>query len=89
MLYICTYRERPSINAILKKPFIQERIRKFLSESEVQDEFSHTILHGQRLQKRLPPGGRPPPPLNAAAAGKGLRLYTEKKEAFEGRIYKS
>lgn len=52
-------RDRPSINAILKKPFIQERIKKFLSESEVQAEFSHTVLHGEKLQKRLPPGGRP------------------------------
>ncbi|KAF6034950.1 NEK1 [Bugula neritina] len=52
-------RDRPSINNILKKPFIQERIKKFLNESEVQSEFSHTVLHGAKLQKRLPPGGRP------------------------------
>ncbi|CAH1777895.1 unnamed protein product [Owenia fusiformis] len=50
-------RDRPSVNSILKKNFIQARIKKFLNESEVQDEFSHTVMHGQKIKKALPPGG--------------------------------
>jgi serine/threonine protein kinase len=38
-------RLRPSINQILKKPYIQKRIENFLSNSLIEDEFSHTILH--------------------------------------------
>ena len=57
------FRERPSINTILKKPLLQSRIRKFLSESEIASEFSHTVMHGVKLKKALPPGGaRPLPP---------------------------
>jgi len=32
----------------LKKPFIQRRISEFLEETILQDEFSHTVLHGAR-----------------------------------------
>ncbi|XP_065181599.1 serine/threonine-protein kinase Nek1-like isoform X1 [Sycon ciliatum] len=38
-------RERPSVNKILRTPFIQRRIESFLSASVMADEFSHTILH--------------------------------------------
>nr|XP_054755048.1 serine/threonine-protein kinase Nek1-like isoform X3 [Lytechinus pictus] len=38
-------RDRPSINSVLKKPFVQRRIEKFLTDAELNDEFSHTILH--------------------------------------------
>ena len=37
--------KRPSVNEILKMPFITNRIKKFLSESIHKFEFSHTILH--------------------------------------------
>lgn len=40
---------RPSTNAILKLPFVRERISRFLSECQIQHEFSHTVLHGQHL----------------------------------------
>lgn len=45
---------RPSVGDILsnlliyvEKPFLQDRIRKFLSETYRKEEFSHTILHNQ------------------------------------------
>ncbi|UJR13866.1 hypothetical protein I4U23_000874 [Adineta vaga] len=42
-------RERPSVNTILKKPFISCRIPKHLADEVHQAEFDHTVLHGQRL----------------------------------------
>ncbi|KAI0242396.1 Serine/threonine-protein kinase Nek1 [Lamellibrachia satsuma] len=62
-------RDRPSITSVLRKPILQMRIRKFLSESEVDDEFSHTVMHGKKIQKALTPGARgwaqPPRPVAA------------------------
>ncbi|CAD8154431.1 unnamed protein product [Paramecium octaurelia] len=40
---------RPTINKILKIPLIVKRIKEFLSQSIQQNEFSHTVLHNQRL----------------------------------------
>lgn len=40
---------RPDVNKILKMPLIQRRIRSFLSETVVQEEFSHTVLHKQNV----------------------------------------
>ncbi|XP_006817334.1 serine/threonine-protein kinase Nek1-like [Saccoglossus kowalevskii] len=42
------YRDRPSITTILKKPFLQKRIEQFLSDAQISDEFSHTVLHRNR-----------------------------------------
>eukprot|EP00003_Mantamonas_plastica_P030586 TRINITY_DN765_c0_g1_i2.p1 TRINITY_DN765_c0_g1~~TRINITY_DN765_c0_g1_i2.p1 ORF type:complete len:942 (-),score=467.14 TRINITY_DN765_c0_g1_i2:1331-4156(-) len=49
-------KKRPSVNQILKKPFIKKRIQKFLSETVHNDEFSHTVIHdsGLKLKKGLP-----------------------------------
>ncbi|XP_076467843.1 uncharacterized protein LOC143298775 isoform X2 [Babylonia areolata] len=52
-------RDRPSINVILKKNFIMERVRKLMSAEQLQDEFSHTVMHGAKLAKALPPAPRP------------------------------
>ncbi|KAA3676782.1 NIMA-related kinase 1/4/5 [Paragonimus westermani] len=50
-------RERPSITSILRKPFIMKRISRFLTESQVADEFSHTVLHrGKPTSKVHVPG---------------------------------
>ena len=38
---------RPDVNKILKMPLIQRRIKSFLSETVVKEEFSHTVLHKQ------------------------------------------
>ena len=48
-------RERPSVNAILRMPFVKQRIEKFLTETKMSEEFSHTVLH--RVPKPLPPAG--------------------------------
>jgi NIMA (never in mitosis gene a)-related kinase len=37
--------QRPKVGEVLKLPFIQTRIRSFLTESVRMDEFSHTVLH--------------------------------------------
>ncbi|KAL4470250.1 hypothetical protein ABPG74_011861 [Tetrahymena malaccensis] len=41
--------KRPQVNQILKMPIIQHRIKKFLSETIRQNEFSHTILHNRNF----------------------------------------
>lgn len=40
---------RPTVNAILKMGFIQDRIKTNLSTSVVANEFSHTVLHRQNV----------------------------------------
>jgi len=40
---------RPSVHQILKDPLIRTRIKNFLSSSERNQEFSHTILHDFQL----------------------------------------
>ncbi|XP_015284536.1 PREDICTED: serine/threonine-protein kinase Nek5-like [Gekko japonicus] len=41
-------RNRPSINSILKKPFLEKRIKKHLSPELIEEEFSHTVIHRKR-----------------------------------------
>jgi NIMA (never in mitosis gene a)-related kinase len=70
---------RPSVNGVLKKKFIQVRISEFLEETVLQEEFSHTVLHGARGKfgaagsKAPIPGigqaARPAPSSRVAAAG--------------------
>nr|XP_022325749.1 serine/threonine-protein kinase Nek1-like isoform X1 [Crassostrea virginica] len=70
-LFKRTPKDRPSINSILRKPFIQKKVSKFLPEEVIADEFSHTVMHGQKLAKELPPGPRiskPPAPRKATPA---------------------
>jgi NIMA (never in mitosis gene a)-related kinase len=63
--------ERPTVNQILKMPFIKARISSFLSETIKHSEFSHTILHNhdflnpepQREEPKLPPQTFPATPL--------------------------
>ncbi|XP_029458654.1 serine/threonine-protein kinase Nek5 isoform X2 [Rhinatrema bivittatum] len=47
-LFKITPRDRPSINSILKKPFLQKRITKHLSPELIQEEFSHTVIHRRK-----------------------------------------
>lgn len=58
--------DRPSVNSILKKPFIQKRIEKFLSQEVMAEEFSHTVIHRKPLgvfgQQRMPPKPVKPAP---------------------------
>ena len=45
--------QRPTINALLKTPVLNKRIKKYLDNNQFRDEFSHTVLHNQNtLQMR-------------------------------------
>ena len=44
-------RDRPSVNEILKTPIIQARIEKFLSETLIHREFSHTVIHRKKPEQ--------------------------------------
>lgn len=37
--------KRPNVNEILKKEIVRRRIGSFLSEAQVKEEFSHTVIH--------------------------------------------
>ncbi|XP_074073299.1 serine/threonine-protein kinase Nek5 isoform X2 [Macrotis lagotis] len=41
-------RNRPSINSILKKPFLEKLIAKYLTPEVMHEEFSHTLIHRKR-----------------------------------------
>ncbi|KAG8193755.1 hypothetical protein JTE90_005052 [Oedothorax gibbosus] len=43
-IFVRNPHDRPSVNAILRKPIILERISKFLNESKIRDEFSKSII---------------------------------------------
>ncbi|XP_068123217.1 serine/threonine-protein kinase Nek5 [Hyperolius riggenbachi] len=47
-LFKISPRDRPSVNSILKKPFLEKRIRNYLTPELMEDEFSHTVLHRNR-----------------------------------------
>ncbi len=52
-------RKRPSVNNVLARPIIKDRIKNFLNETKIQREFCHTILHGVDVLKSIPQ--QPPP----------------------------
>ena len=39
--------KRPSVHEILKTPFIKNRIKEYLTETQKKIEFDHTILHNK------------------------------------------
>ena len=45
---------RPDVNKILSMPLIQKRIKGFLNETVMKDEFSHTVLHKQNVFAKKP-----------------------------------
>ncbi|XP_038057121.1 serine/threonine-protein kinase Nek1-like isoform X3 [Patiria miniata] len=59
LLFKRNARDRPSVNTVLKKPFVQRRIEKFLSDTEMVDEFSHTVLHRNQAAGPYGAAGRP------------------------------
>ncbi|XP_071408094.1 serine/threonine-protein kinase Nek5 isoform X2 [Pithys albifrons albifrons] len=47
-LFKISPRDRPSINSILRKPFLQKVVLKYLPPEMKQEEFSHTVIHRER-----------------------------------------
>lgn len=37
--------KRPNINEVLNTRILKDRIKQFLSKTNMQEEFSHTLLH--------------------------------------------
>lgn len=64
-------RDRPSVNQILKRPIVMERIQGFLTHRAIADELNHTVLHGHDIFRDGKPSARvsATPPL-AGAGGK-------------------
>ncbi|XP_061313412.1 serine/threonine-protein kinase Nek5 isoform X4 [Pezoporus flaviventris] len=44
-LFKVSPRDRPSINSILRKPFLQKLILRYLPPELIQEELSHTVIH--------------------------------------------
>jgi len=74
-------RERPSVNSILKKPFVACLTEKFLSPEQHEHEFSHTVLH----KGRRPAAGRPSSA--APAAGRYQPVAGEKPMTLDGLVW--
>uniref|UniRef100_A0A7S3Z998 non-specific serine/threonine protein kinase n=1 Tax=Lotharella globosa TaxID=91324 RepID=A0A7S3Z998_9EUKA len=47
-------KNRPTVNTVLRKKWFMSQIERFLSSGKIQEEFSHTVIHG-----KIPP---PKPP---------------------------
>ncbi|XP_052506188.1 serine/threonine-protein kinase Nek5 [Budorcas taxicolor] len=47
-LFEVSPRDRPSINSILKRPFLENLIAKYLTPEVIHEEFSHPLLHKAR-----------------------------------------
>ncbi|XP_064360962.1 serine/threonine-protein kinase Nek5 isoform X3 [Dromaius novaehollandiae] len=54
-LFKISPRDRPSINSILRKPFLEKFIVRHLPSELIQEEFSHTVIHRKR-PSTLQPG---------------------------------
>ncbi|XP_069856225.1 serine/threonine-protein kinase Nek5-like isoform X2 [Dipodomys merriami] len=55
-LFKVSPRDRPSVNSILKKPFLEILIAKYLTPEVIQEEFNHTLLHKARSLASQPSG---------------------------------
>ncbi|NWQ65154.1 NEK5 kinase, partial [Neopipo cinnamomea] len=47
-LFKISPRDRPSINSILRKPFLQKLVLRYLPPEMTQEELSHTVIHKKR-----------------------------------------
>ncbi|NXO24578.1 NEK5 kinase, partial [Cisticola juncidis] len=47
-LFKISPRDRPSVNSILKKPFLQKLVLRYLPPEVAQEELSHTVIHRKR-----------------------------------------
>uniref|UniRef100_UPI00398E9B1C serine/threonine-protein kinase Nek5-like isoform X2 n=1 Tax=Pristiophorus japonicus TaxID=55135 RepID=UPI00398E9B1C len=78
-------RDRPSINSILKKQFLEKRIRKYLSPELIKEEFSHTVIHGKKSSASRPTATtqRPAPKMQKAKCEvKHPRPLVNKKQSL-------
>nr|KAF6428150.1 NIMA related kinase 5 [Rousettus aegyptiacus] len=55
-LFQVSPRDRPSINSILKKPFLENLIAKYLTPEIIQEEFNHTLTLRARSSASKPAG---------------------------------
>uniref|UniRef100_A0A8D2ANF7 non-specific serine/threonine protein kinase n=1 Tax=Sciurus vulgaris TaxID=55149 RepID=A0A8D2ANF7_SCIVU len=56
LLFKVSPRDRPSINSILKRPFLETRIAKYLTPEVIQEEFNHTLRCRARASASPPAG---------------------------------
>ncbi|XP_067301236.1 serine/threonine-protein kinase Nek5 isoform X2 [Pseudorasbora parva] len=70
-LFKVSPRDRPSANSLLRRPLLQAQISKHLDTQLLEDEFSHTVLHGHtppapKADPKDPVGYKPVlrPPVN-------------------------
>ena len=75
-------RRRLSVHQVLQKPIMRNRIEQFLSQTGVQREFAHTVIHGRPAQGALlvsPPRDGVP---ERASAGNGeVRMRAQALQA--------
>ncbi|XP_055282152.1 serine/threonine-protein kinase Nek5 [Moschus berezovskii] len=55
-LFEVSPQDRPSINSILKRPFLENLIAKYLTPEVIHEEFSHPLLHKARPSASQPAG---------------------------------
>ncbi|NXU32393.1 NEK5 kinase, partial [Thalassarche chlororhynchos] len=53
-LFKISPRDRPSINSVLRKPFLQKLILRYLPPEIAQEELSHTVIHRKRPSASQP-----------------------------------
>ncbi|KAL4609074.1 serine/threonine-protein kinase Nek5 [Arapaima gigas] len=54
-LFKVSPRDRPSVNSMLRRPFLEKHIERHLDAQMMKEEFSHTVLHRKRPQGRQVP----------------------------------
>ncbi|KAJ8012974.1 hypothetical protein DPEC_G00048450 [Dallia pectoralis] len=77
-LFKVSPRDRPSVNSVLKRPFLEKLISRHMDPKVIEEEFSHTVLHNKRaavgppaqpsvikgrVRERPPPQLKPGPPV--------------------------
>lgn len=80
-------KNRPSINQLLRFPFIQQHIGRFLTNHKIQEEFSHTVLHGNLGLVAGRPAAAPQLPSReqAQARAQALAAQQEAERAREAQ----
>ncbi|XP_006879668.1 PREDICTED: serine/threonine-protein kinase Nek5 [Elephantulus edwardii] len=61
-LFKVSPRDRPSINSVLKRPFLENLIGKYLAPEVIQEEFNRELIHRAGASAAQPPGKTVPDP---------------------------